>query len=225
MTNFKIIAFFLLFLSFTAKVYSQGNLSVHLGPAFPVMDFGSDDVDNEDAGGAGVGFNIGLRYVYPLSESGFGLFGGIDFCYNALKKGVKEDIEDLYESLGLVDANIKHYKYINVPLSAGLNYTYYADQKIGVFANAGLALNFLKVTDMEISKNGQKATTQMDLASNLGFKIGGGILINKKTSISIDYLGLGKHDIEGEVKTPLETEEIDGEGKVDLVTLTLGIKF
>lgn len=225
MKNLKIFAFVLLSIFLTIKTYSQGKVSIHFGPSFPVSDFASDDLDDEDDGGAAVGLNVGLQYIYPLSESGLGIFGGIDFNYNSLKKDVKDDIEELYESMGINNADIKYYKYINVPVTAGLNYTYKADDKIGVFANAGLALNFLKITDMELKVNGQTVTTEMNLANSIGFKIGGGILINQKISISIDYLGLGKHDIEGKVKTTGYSEDIDGEGKVDFLTLTLGIKF
>jgi opacity protein-like surface antigen len=112
-----------------------------------------------------------------------------------------------------------------VPFTAGLIYTYQADDKIGVFANAGLAVNFLKITEMEVKANGQTVTTEMDVANSIGLKIGGGILINKKTSISIDYLGLGKHDIDGKIKTTGYSEDIDGEVKIDLLTLTIGFKF
>lgn len=225
MNNLKIIAFLLLSIFFTTQTFAQGNLTIHFGPSFPVMDFASDDVDNENAGGAAVGFNVGLQYVYPLSESGLGLFGGIDFNYNGLKKDAKDAAEEYYESLGINNADVKYSSYINVPLTAGLHYAYQADDKIGVFANAGLALNFLKMTDMELKANGQTVTTEMDLANSLGFKLGAGILINQKTSIAIDYLGLGNHDIEGKVKTTGYSEDIDGEAKVDLVTLTLGIRF
>jgi len=225
MKNFKIIAFFFFSVCFTVKTYSQGNVSIHFGPSFPVSDFALDDLDDDDAGGAAVGLNVGLQYIYPVSETGLGIFGGIDFNYNGLKKDVKDDIEDLWASIGINNADVKYYKYINVPITVGLNYTYQADDKIGVFANAGLALNFLKITDMELTANGQTVTVEMDLANSIGFKIGGGILINQKTSISIDYLGLGKHDIEGKVKGAGSSEDIDGEQKVDLVTLTLGFKF
>lgn len=224
MKNLKIIGFVLLSCFLITKTYSQGNVSIHFGPSFPVLDFASNE-DSEYGGGAAVGLNIGLQYIYPLSESGLGLFGGIDFNYNGLKKDIKDDVKELYESLGIYSTDYKFFKYINVPITAGLNYTYQADDKIGVFANAGLALNFLKITDMEIVVDGQTVTAEVDLANNIGFKIGGGILINQKISISIDYLGLGKHDIEGRAKTSGSSEDIDGEGKIDLLTLTLGYKF
>jgi hypothetical protein len=153
-----------------------------------------------------------------------GLFGGIDFNYNGLKKDFKDDVEDLVESLyGNVD--IKFSKYINIPVTAGLHYAYQADDKIGVFANAGLAINFLKMTNMELKADGQKSTQKMDLAYGIGFKIGGGILINKKTSISVDYFGLGKHNMDGKVESGGSSQDIDGELKIDLLTLTLGFRF
>jgi len=79
MKNFKFIALLLLSICFTAKTYSQGYVSIHFGPSSPVSDFASDDIDDENAGGAAVGINLGLQYIYPLSESGLGIFGGIDF--------------------------------------------------------------------------------------------------------------------------------------------------
>jgi hypothetical protein len=227
MKNLKIIGLVLLSCFLITKTYSQGYASIHFGPSFPVLDFSSNDIDDEEAGLAAVGLNIGLQYIYPLSESGLGLFGGIDFNYNGLKKDVKDDVKELYESMGINNADYKFYKNINVPITAGLNYSYQADDKIGVFANAGLALNFRKITDMEVEVNGQTVTSEIDLANSIGFKIGGGILINQKTSTSIDYLGLGKHDIKAKVKSNgfYEDSDIDGDGKVDLVTLTLGFKF
>ena len=225
MKNLKIIALILLSVCFATKTYSQGNFSIHLGPSFPVSDFASDDVDDDGAGGAAVGLNVGFQYVYPLAESGLGIFGGIDFSYNGLKKDVKDNTEELFESIGFYDLDIKYYKHINVPITAGLNYTYQADEKIGVFANAGLAVNLLIITDMVVDSDVPPLTAEMDLAYSIGFKVGGGILINQKYSVSVDYLGLGKHDIEGEVKFDGTYEEYDGDLKVDLLTLTLGYKF
>ena len=226
MKNFKIIVLLLLSICLTNKIYSQANVSIHFGPAIPVSDFADDNINDEDDGCAAVGINIGLQYLYPLSESGIGIFGGIDFNYNGIQKDAKDNVKDLYESMGINNPDIKYYKYINVPITGGLNYTFQVDDKISLFANAGLAFNFLKITDMEIEVNGATVTTEMDLANNLGLKIGGGILINQKTSISLDYLGLGEHDIDGKIKTSYgDSENLEGKGKVDLLTLTIGFRF
>lgn len=210
----------------TTAAYSQGSASFHFGPTFPVSDFASDDFDDDDAGGAAVGLNIGLQYVYPLAENGLGIFGGIDFNYNGLKKDYKDDYEEFFEAIGVYDADYKFPKYINVPISAGLNYTYQADEKVGVFANAGLALNFLKITEMEVEVNNESVTQEVKLSSSLGFKIGAGILLNQKTSISIDYYGLGEHDLEGEMNaTGGFSDDFEFEQTIDFVTLTLGFRF
>lgn len=225
MNHFKIIVCILLSLCLTSKIYSQDGFSVHLGPSFPLSAFASDDIDNDNAGGAAVGLNLGVKYVYPLTTSGLGIFGGIDFNYNGLKKDIKDDIEAAYESLGIANPDVKYYKYMNIPVTAGLNYAFQPEDKIGVFANAGLALNFMKITDMELKALGQTITTEMDLTTALGLKIGGGVILKKNILLSIDYIGLVNHDLEGKIKVGSNSQDIDGEQKFSVLTLTAGFKF
>lgn len=85
----------------TCSVIAQNSLDIKVGVASPLSDFGSQDINDENAGGAALGFNIGLKYTYQLSDNGLGLFAGLDFNYNGLSKDIKNDIEDLYESIGL----------------------------------------------------------------------------------------------------------------------------
>jgi hypothetical protein len=64
------------------------------------------------------------------------------------------------------------------------------------------------------------------LAYSIGFKIGGGIVINDKVSILVDYFGLGKHDLDSEVLIWGSSPEIiDGEQKIDMINLSLGLYF
>ena len=208
--------------------------SVHLGPSIPISDFASSDGNNTD-GGAAVGLNVGLEYIYPLSETGLDILGGIDFSYNGLNKETKDKIkdgaiEDASTLFQTNDVNIKYFKYINVPITAGLNYTFQVDDEMAVFANAKLALNFLKITDFEVEYGGEKLIFRYDLANNLGFTIGGGFLINQKISVSIDYLGLGEHDINATFIYTGPDPDIDNESgeiriRVDILTLTLGCRF
>jgi len=228
MKKTKLIATFLLLLFFvTSNAFSQGDFSFHFGLSFPMSDFADGNIQDEEAGCAGVGFGFGLQYVHPFANSGLGVFLGGYYNYNGLKKEAKVDIEDELPD----NADITFHKYFNIPISAGLNYTSQSDEGVSFIGNIGLTYNFLTITDMVIKINNEDITAKFDLAKNMGFIIGGGILINKKTSIEINYLGLGKHEIEGKItyykrllnSTHLENLQI--EQKVTILTLTIGFKL
>lgn len=222
MKRIKILVVLLLSILLTTKINSQGKTSIHIGPSIPISDFASVTSSPPNLGsGAAIGLNVGLQYIVRLSEKGIGIFGGIDFNYNGLKKDYKEVFD------GPTVLDIKYSKFINVPVTAGLNYIYEAGNKIGVFANAGLALNFLKITDLEIIANTNlgSSTAEYDLAYNVGFKIGGGILINQKMSVSLDYLGLGIHNIDSIIMIDGYQDHYETEVKVDFLTLTVGYNF
>ncbi len=225
MRNLKFIAITLFSLILTVKSYSQGNISIHVGSSLPVSDFASDDSEKEDAAGAAVGLNVGVKYIYPITQNGLGIFGGIDFNYNGLKKSVKDDFEEPFEEMGINDLDIKYNKYLNIPITAGLDYTYQPNDNFGVFANVGLAYNLLQVTDMEIKTNGATLTMETDLATSVGFKIGAGVLINEQISVAIDYWGLGEYDTKTTIKSDDGSDDIEGKLKVDLLTLTVGFRF
>ena len=226
MQTSKIVSSLILIILFTmSNIYSQGKFSVHVGPSFPVSEFANDDLDNEIAGGAAVGLGLGVKYNYPLGDDGIGLFGGLDFYYNSLKKDVKDDVEELYEFLGISNANYNYFKYINIPVSAGINYTYHANDKIALQGSAGLTLNFLKVTDFVIEVNNQEVTNEFGLSSNFGFKAGAGLLFDDQISVGFSYLNQGKHDVESELSGAGLSQELDSELKVSLLSLFVGYLF
>ena len=221
----KIFILAVIITSLKINTYSQGNVSIHFGSSLPVSDFKSDDINNEEAGGAAIGFNLGINYIYPLSNNHFGLIGGIDVNYNGLTKKTKDEVENYFEMNGVYYSDIKFYKYINIPVTFGLNYTFLADQKIVPYVNTGMVLNFLKITNMEVDSYGQIVTSKFDIASNLGLTIGCGILISNKISFSLNYLALGKHDIKGEISSSGYSENIEDKQKVDILTLTIGFRL
>ena len=51
---------------------------LHAGPSIPLSEFADNETDNQTAGGAGVGLDIGIHYVNQLLPEGLGLFGGIE---------------------------------------------------------------------------------------------------------------------------------------------------
>lgn len=215
-----VIAIFL-----SGNVYSQSSFSIHAGPSFPLSDFGDDDFNDDNAGGAGIGLNLGGKYTYQLNENGLGLFLGADFNYNGLKSSVKDDLEEEFDNLG-ADIDIKYYKYINVPIIAGLTYTYKANEQIALFADLGIGADFFKVTNMTMEANNEELEFNFDLSTQLAYKFGGGLLIQDKYTVGVHYNGLGKHNVKGKISYAGDSEDIDDlKLKVDILTLSLGIKF
>jgi hypothetical protein len=221
MKAIKLVLVSLLLIAFSFNSFSQGNFTFNVMGALPVSDYGSDDLESDDSGGAGLGFGLGLQYVQPIMDNGLGLFVAVDAIYNGLKKSVKDEYEDMIGSEG----DFKWPKLLNFPISAGLNFTTGADSEIGMFVNAGLTYNFFKMTKMEIEAGGETGSIEADLASALGFRIGGGIILNNKTSIFINYMSLGNHDITQKMSVVGESEEWDVKQKIDLITFGVGFRF
>jgi len=204
----------------------KGSFSFHFGPTFPMEEFSDDDVDNDDALGAAVGLGAGVEYIYPLNESGLGVFVGLDVNYNWLKSDVRDDIEDMFGDL-VDEDEITFNKYFNIPLSAGLNYTLKADEKLSIYGNFGLVANFLKITNFTVEFDDEEIVTEYDLSTNIGVKLGGGVIINDKTYISLNYFGLGKHKIKATTDDPFNGNdiEVDWKSKINYLTLTVGFKL
>lgn len=206
----------------SGNIYSQSSFSIHAGPAFPLSDFGDDDIYDDDSGLAGVGLSLGGKLLHQLNDKGIGLYLGADFNYNGLKSDAKDDIEDEFGS----DVDIKFYKFINVPVTAGLNFSYKANDQISLFGDLGIGADFLKVTNWTLEADNEELEISYKLSTQLAYKIGGGLLIDDKFIIGLHYNGLGEHKLKGEMEYDGDTEDLDDvKLKVSLLTLTLGIKL
>ena len=209
-------------LLFSVNAFSQNNFSIHAGAAFPMGEFGSDNQNDENAGGAAVGFNLGANYVYKLNESGLGLFVGGDFNYNGLKSGVKDDIKSAFGP----GVDVSFYKYINIPVTAGLHYTYKANSQVSLFGELGIGADFLKVTTMTAEANGQKVEMVFDLSTQFAYTLGGGLELNDKYLLGLHYYGLGDHNVGGQMKYNGDSQDINkNKIVVRMLNLTLGIKL
>jgi len=197
---------------------------IGLGAAFPMGDFAGNDITSDVDGGAQTGLDLNFNYVYSFSENGLGLFGGLDICYNGLRGDVKSSVKKLYESMGIHGADYNFYSYYNIPVSAGFIYTQKVKEGLSLFTNLGLAADIMKMSDMVISLNGQEITVETKPDIKMGFKISCG-LIENKTTVSINYMGLGKHDLKATVSSGSNSQKIEGKQKVGILTITLGFKI
>lgn len=212
----------------------KGFWSIHFGTTFPLADFGADNFLNDDkALGAAVGVGAGLEFSYPLNDSGFGFFLGFDVNYNWLKSDERDDILETYDELDIDEDDFTFFRYFNIPVAAGLNYTIKADEKVSVYGNIGVVANFLKLSNFNIEYQGGgdfeaiESVTEFDLSSKIGVKLGGGVIINNNTFISLNYFGLGKHKIKATTSSDTEgvDYDYDWKSKVNYLTLTVGFKL
>ncbi len=207
------------------NTYGQNSFFIHAGPSIPLLNFADDDMTKNDASGAEIGFNIGCKSLFPLNNKNLGIFIGADLNYNSLKKGVKDDVKESFENLG-INTSITYFKYINVPVIAGLNYTYKANDQLSMFGDLGLGADFFKVTDMTIKASGEKFNFNYKTSAQFAYKIGYGLLLHDRYSVELNYNGLGKHTVEGKMKHDGQSTDLDDSKlKVDILTLCFGIKF
>lgn len=202
--------------------FSQGNFAFHAGPVFPLGDFADDDVvKDEDVCGAGIGVNVGVQYIYTISN-GIGVFGGFDFCMNSMKKDAKDDIEKNYFNKGV---DITYPKYIYFPVSAGINYIYEVNSTISVVGNVGLVLNFFKMTDLVGELNNSKYSLEPETATKVGFKIAGGVLVKERFLFEVNFFPLGEYDIDYDVDNDGNKSNGDWDKKISIFTITAGIRL
>ena len=222
----KLVLYFTAFVTvllLAGNTYSQNYLSLHGGAAFPLGAFASDDMDSEDAGGADMGFCVGGDYTFNVYK-GLGVFLGAELNYNGLKKSVRDEYEDSYWSY-FMNPDITFYRYINIPLMIGVDYTLKANDLISFYGDLGVGLDLLKITNMTIEETGMKMTTEFDMANQFAYKAGAGILLKDRWSLGVYYNGLGKHKIRGESKLGGYSQDFDYKQQVSLLTVALGIRL
>jgi len=218
------------------NLLSQDGLSIHFGLLMPVMDYSVHDRADPDRGGTTMGIGMGLQYLYPLTEDGLNLYGSANVLYNGYQKPVKEEVEAYYFEL-LADASDnypftskfsnKFPRIFNIPVSCGLNYTRITGSKVSFFGNAGPVVNFYKYTDFvvvatAVNFNYRNYTLKTSLGKALGFKIGCGILVNEKTFLALDFLGLGKYDLDMSFTGGGYSKKFNHRNAVRMITFSVG---
>ena len=169
----------------------------HAGIVFPQGNFGDGNektsvfIDGK-SGCAAVGFNLGYKHYTPIQSDYFSFVFGIDIFYN----GITRDLKDYIEDDG--DADLTFPSYINVPAIAGLNTGLSLNENLKLYAEAGLGINYSKITNMtsEFDDTGfvsisSKAT--FDSSFNFAYALEGGIVIQDKYTIGLRYNDLGSN--------------------------------
>lgn len=218
------------------QAMAQTRGAMFLSASFPVKDYAefdgwndfaltATDIDEFDAG-AGVGFNVGLKWYFNVGVKGLGVLLSMDGFYNGpcadLKTAYRE-LETSYDGT-LVDGSYTINatpKYFNVPVMLGVNYIYHINPSFGVYVEAGAGANGRFITAMEtvtkssiLGVESQTTTKQAyDNAYSFAYQAGIGIEVAKNLVIGCSFYDLGGAQVKGE-----ETIKTKSGGNIDTKT-------
>ena len=226
----KYLFFAILFASCVFTLNAQTKSELQIGLAMPQGDFADDDEDDAISGGSGVagtGFYLGYKLLSPLSTDGLYWTFNAGIMYNDLQSDFKDDLEDEMDDAD--DYSLP--KYFNVPILAGLQYEKTISDGLNLFGEAGVGLNILKITNQSYEEDDYEELTTFKPSVGLGFKIGAGIVLQEKYTISLNYLGLGSHKVKYESEYEYygvsESDDVkfDKALSVSSLNITFGIRF
>ncbi len=79
---------------------------------------------------------------------------------------------------------------------------------------------------MTMKQGSNKVEISYETSAKLAYSIGGGLILDDKIILSVNYYGLGEHNLKGEAKYSGYTDTLDDQKlKVSLMTVTIGIKI
>ena len=216
------LPFFLLTLSLTplSNTFSQSSYQIHIGPSFALSDYGVYPIHTPDrdyyASGA-MGIDAGFQYTYQWSEIGFGVYASADFIVSRVNEDWVNKCYELTFYWDLKELPV----YLYLPLSGGLSYTYKASKLFSLTGHVGMTYNRLKVTD----NMWENCNRETDWTSGFGIKAGAGILLWGRLPLTVNYLGLGKHQIVERLIQAVDPWVHNYEIDVHLLTVTTGWVF
>jgi hypothetical protein len=228
MKKFKVL--FVLFILSTVSLIAQSKSEIQIGLATPTGDFADDDEDDAVFNGSGyaaTGFFLGYKSLSPLSTKGLFWTLSVGVMYNDLSSDLKDDLEESIEDYYDGDYDITYLKYLNIPIMVGLQYEQPMSEKIKLYGEAGVGVNILKLTNMSTSVEDYESTYSFDPSIKLGYKIGGGVLIKDKYTISMVYTGLGSHKVKYTYEEDGDSDDDKFEKSLSISSLNImfGIRF
>ena len=201
------------------QAMAQTRGAMFLSAAFPMKDYaefdGFDEFalmsnDNDDAG-AGIGFDVGLKWYFNVGTPGLGVMLSVDGIYNGPNADLKAAYREATGSTGTdwLSGSFSYKstpRFINVPIMLGLNYIYHFNPNLGIYVEAGAGGNMAFTTTMEstgklniLGIETQQTTTQKyDMGFAFAYQAGIGLEVAKNLVIGCSFYDLGKTQAKGE---------------------------
>ena len=225
----KVIALAAIILGGATAASAQNGVTVRIGGSFPVGTFSQGTEAKELAlstpeatfGGAGIGFNAGLKYQLEVVKN-LGIFATADFFYNGLNNDTKDQInigDDIKDAIPVegIEASSTIPSYMNVPIMLGLNYSFLNIRNIALWAEAGAGVNLGKITKMATEINAEvpligningSTTTTYDMSTTFAWQAGVGVCLGRNLSLGVHYYNLGSSVVNSETVVDTNVEKL-----------------
>lgn len=235
-----VIAISILMMSISCgEIFAQKDgFSLHLSGVFPNGKFGEFDEVNNDGekrigalfneqsktGAAGTGFGLGFKYQFSIPQiENLRFLIGAEVMWNPLNSDAKDYIDEIIETqkaenqtADYMDVNTTLPNYLNIPLMAGLNYSFGLTDKVKLYGEFGIGLNVRIATKfmLENEERGSfwdeygyyyeyagssEITYKYDNATSFAYQLGVGVLFDK-VSIGLHWYNLGSVKVKGEME-------------------------
>lgn len=223
----KVLLIFTVLLGIAAGAQAQFS-QFHVGLAFPTGKFGDGDERRDDLtdgkGFAAMGFTIGYKRYNPVNVENLSWVIGIQAFYNGLNSDYKDEAEDDWNDVTFM-------KYLNLPVTAGLNYAFPLAAGIKLYGEGALGMNFSMPTKYSLAdsrSNYQDVDIKVTPQFGFAYALEGGVFINNKYSVGLRYnhLGTYKYKYEVDYETASSTKEkYDKALPITNLTLCFGFLF
>ena len=228
------------------QLVAQTHGTMFLGASFPKGDFSMVNgysstaiFGNEDQtfGGAGLGFNAGLKWDFGVGVPGLAVLLSVDGFYNGPSADMKDCYKDLANGYDLLFDNVEQStsRYINVPAMLGLRYTYYLNPQFGLFVEGGAGGDARFITNHQVKYTDLLGTKHIDTEKfnttiAFAWQAGLGIEVSRNLVLGCSFYDLGKSEVEGEVTTMIGSESATsdfkrGTLKTTMLLARIGFKF
>ena len=211
----------LIMLAFCSEASTQSHYRVHAGTAFPLGDFFFEA--HEDVA---VGVAAGVQYLYSINQTGINLLYSFGFFYNPLKKEYREEIINDLNTSNPENIHIDFYQYYNMPVLAGISYTLSVSSSLALYAETDIGVDILEMNDMTLETDQMSRKYELTTFTAPCYKVGMGLILVQKYSLSCDFYALGKHKIKTSTVIDGKIAVFEETGfKGSILSLTLGYKF
>lgn len=189
---------------------AQIGFGLNGGVSLPMGDYGDDDLDNGDAGGATTGFSVflDLGLSIPALPVGWTISGGIT------SHGVDDAFGEALVEGGATDVDVG--RYYAVPVLTGPRIDLPMTPGLGLYVDAQAGLAMFRGPDVEWSGG----DSEMDWSTGFAWSVGAGIDLPVLFGLGVRYVSLGDADIDIEFS---DGSEFSGELPVSWVDVFVSI--